>query len=272
MSLVERVPVGPYHRRPAGAGELDDLGPLAMLGVPDEVNLDYAATAPCARVAADAVAELLPWYGSVHRGAGRLSQRCTMAYETAREQIRSFLGCRPEDHVVFTRNTTDALNLLAGAVPKGRSVAVFDGEHHANLLPWRQVVRLPVPGTPAEVAGIVDATLTEQQRRGEPVALVSVTGASNVTGELWPVTELVRVVHRHGARIALDIAQLAPHAPVDIAVLDVDYVALPGHKMYAPFGVGVLAGRADWLDAAAPYLAGGGATARVGAGGATVRW
>ncbi|MEU7996662.1 aminotransferase class V-fold PLP-dependent enzyme [Micromonospora sp. NPDC049060] len=87
--------------------------PLDVLGVPGQVNLDYAATAPCARAAADAVAELLPWYASVHRGAGALSRRCTLAYERARQTVGDFLGARADDHVVFTRNTTDALNLLA---------------------------------------------------------------------------------------------------------------------------------------------------------------
>ena len=113
-------------------------GPLDVLGVPDLVNLDYAATAPCARVAADAVAELLPWYGSVHRGAGALSQRCTLAYERARQTVGDFVGTRPDDEVIFTRNTTDALNLLARAVPAGTTVVTFGGEHHANLLPWPQ--------------------------------------------------------------------------------------------------------------------------------------
>jgi selenocysteine lyase/cysteine desulfurase len=101
--------------------------------------------------------------------------------------------------------------------------------------------------------------------------LAAVTGASNVTGEVWPVTELAGVAHRHGARLALDAAQLAPHRPVSLVDSGVDYLALSGHKLYAPFGAGVLAGQADWLDAAAPYLAGGGATAHVGAGG-EVRW
>ncbi|PWU59697.1 cysteine desulfurase, partial [Micromonospora globispora] len=106
---------------------------------------------------------------------------------------------------------------------------------------------------------------------GLPV-LVAVTGASNVTGERWPVAELARVAHRYAARILVDAAQLAPHAPVDLAALDVDYLALSGHKLYAPFGAGVLVGRSDWLDAAPPYLAGGGATAHVGPATHEVRW
>ncbi|GFJ90991.1 hypothetical protein Prum_046330 [Phytohabitans rumicis] len=226
-----------------------------VLGVPDQINLDYAATAPCARAAADAVAELLPWYGSVHRGAGALSQRSTLAYEVARQAVGDFLGARAGDHVIFTRNTTDALNLLARALPAGTPVVTYGAEHHANLLPWPVgAVRLPVPDSPGAAIRALDAAL----RQLDAPALVAVTGASNVTGERWPVAELAAVAHRHGARIAVDAAQLAPHAPIDIADLDLDYVAVSGHKLYAPFGAGVLAGRGDWLDAAPPYLTGAG--------------
>ncbi|GAB7049701.1 aminotransferase class V-fold PLP-dependent enzyme [Catenuloplanes indicus] len=246
-----------------------------VLGVPGQINLDYAATAPCATAAAEAVNAILPWYASVHRGAGALSQRCTLAYERARQTVADFLGARAEDHVIFTRNTTDALNLLASALPEGTTVVTFGGEHHANLLPWPgHPLRLPVPASPAEAVRTLSAALAELRRGADAPAhiLVAVTGASNVTGEVWPVAELARIAHRHGARIALDAAQLAPHLPVDITELDVDYVAISGHKLYAPFGAGVLAGRGDWLDAAGPYLRGGGATARVGTGTHDVVW
>jgi selenocysteine lyase/cysteine desulfurase len=232
------------------------------------VHLDYAATAPCVRAAADAVNALLPSYGSVHRGTGPRSQTSTLEYERARDTIADFLGCRPGDQVVFTRNTTDALNLLARTLPAGTTTVVFDGEHHANLLPWPNALRLPAPASWAEAVTTADNALRDL--RGP--ALLTVTGASNVTGELWPVRELAEVAHRHGARIALDAAQLAPHAPISIAGLDVDYVAFSGHKLYAPFGAGVLAGRSDWLDAAPPYLAGGGASAHVGDRAGDVRW
>ncbi len=233
----------------------------------DHANLDYAATAPCLSVAADAVNDLLPWYASVHRGAGAASKRSTLAYEQARETITDFLDARPDDHVIFTRNTTDALNLLARAVPAGTVVVGWEGEHHANLLPWAQVVRLPVPAYPDDC--VRDLT-TALAGLGRP-ALVAVTGASNVTGEVWPIDALTEVAHRFGARIVVDAAQLAPHRRLSLAETGVDYVALSGHKLYAPFGAGVLAGRADWLDAAEPYLAGGGATAHVGDDG-SVRW
>jgi selenocysteine lyase/cysteine desulfurase len=148
-------------------------------------------------------------------------------------------------------------------------VVVFAGEHHANLLPWPSVTRLPLPRTPAEAVAAVEAALS---RRGSGSALVAVTGASNVTGELWPVTEIAAVAHELGARVLLDAAQLAVHHPVDIKGLGVDYIVLSGHKLYAPFGTGVLAGRSDWLDAASPYLLGGGATGHVGDAAGEVRW
>src|SRR5688572_5554796 len=125
-------------QRPCSVVETADITPvrvsdpeLTVLGVPGQINLDYAATAPCLRAAADAVTALLPWYGSVHRGAGALSQRCTLEYERARQTVGDFVGARAEDHVVFTRNTTDALNLLAHALPAGTTVITYAGEHHA---------------------------------------------------------------------------------------------------------------------------------------------
>jgi selenocysteine lyase/cysteine desulfurase len=232
-------------------------------------NLDVAASAPALRHVADTVAELLPYYGSVNRGAGFASLVSTEAYTRAREVAGRFVGAREDDLVVFTRNTTDAFNLLAGALPAGATVLTFTSEHHANLLPWRrgEVRHLPIPASPAHALDALEAQLRALGGRG---ALVSVTGASNVTGEVWPVEAIARIAHRHGARVALDGAQLAAHRPIDIAAWDVDYVAFSGHKVYAPYGAGVLAGRADWLDAAPPHLAGGGAVRNVSADG--VQW
>ncbi|WP_263248835.1 aminotransferase class V-fold PLP-dependent enzyme [Saccharopolyspora rosea] len=236
--------------------------PLLTGGRIGYANLDHAASAPCLEAVRDAVNDLLPWYASVHRGAGFASQVCTRVYEGARDVLRSFVGARRTDSVVFTRNTTDALNLLSRALPRGTSVVVFDTEHHAALLPWTTpgVRRLPAPSSAAEAAEALDGALAACP---EGPRLAVLTGASNVTGEVWPVAELARVAHRRGARVALDAAQLAPHRPVRIGELGVDYVALSGHKLYAPFGAGALVGRADWLNAAAPYLAGGGATRSV---------
>ncbi|MEV6597846.1 aminotransferase class V-fold PLP-dependent enzyme [Actinoplanes sp. NPDC051346] len=231
-------------------------------------HLDYAASAPCVRAAEDAVRDLIPWYGSVHRGTGVRARTSTLAYERARDRVAAFVGARPGDTVVFTRNTTDALNLLARALPRDTTTIVFDGEHHANLLPWPRQLRLACPESPdAAVAAVEKALATV---RGP--ALVAVTGASNVTGEVWPVRRIAAVAHAHGARVAVDAAQLAPHSPVGLADLDADYVAFSGHKLYAPFGAGVLAGRSDWLDAAPPYLSGGGASAVVGDQPGEVTW
>jgi selenocysteine lyase/cysteine desulfurase len=240
------------------------VGADALVPVRDGVlpyaNLDYAASAPCLEAVQDAVARALPYYSSVHRGAGYASQVTTKAYEDARETVRGFLG--GPQAVVFTRNTTDALNLLARAVPAGTTVVVFESEHHATLLPWRRAVRLPIPASPAEAIRSAARALREAPQGPR---LLVVTAASNVTGELWPIEELAEVAHRHGARIAVDAAQLAPHRPLDARNLD--YVALSGHKLYAPFGAGVLAGRADWLRAANPYLLGGGASKSVNSSG-----
>ncbi|UCM86963.1 aminotransferase class V-fold PLP-dependent enzyme [Streptomyces marincola] len=249
--------------------------PLTTGGEVEYAALDYAASAPALRSVWADVAEFAPLYASVHRGAGHLSQRATDLFERSRAEVAAFLGCRAADRVVFTRSTTDSLNLLAAALPAGTRVFVFETEHHAALLPWRrhQVTFLAAPRSPdAAVRTAGDALASAPA--GVP-KLLCVTGASNVTGELWPVRELAAVAHRHGARVVLDAAQLVPHRPVDVAALGVDWVAFSGHKLYAPFGTGVLAGRADWLDEAEPYLAGGGATrvvARGTAGGVEVEW
>ncbi|WP_405194857.1 aminotransferase class V-fold PLP-dependent enzyme [Streptomyces anulatus] len=249
--------------------------PLVTGGEVTYAALDYAASAPALQRVWDDVAAYAPYYGSVHRGAGYLSQLSTDLFENSRRTVAEFLGCRADDQVVFTRSTTDSLNLLAAAIPADCQVFVYETEHHASLLPWRdaRVTYLNAPRTPAQAVESLERALADRDPYGP--ALVCVTGASNVTGELWPVKELAAAAHAHGARIVLDAAQLAPHHPVDIAELDVDWVAFSGHKLYAPFGSGVLAGRADWLQAAEPYLAGGGASRKVARradGGVDVDW
>ncbi|TXS42678.1 aminotransferase class V-fold PLP-dependent enzyme [Streptomyces sp. OR43] len=249
--------------------------PLVTGGEVTYAALDYAASAPALQRVWDDVAAYAPYYGSVHRGAGYLSQLSTDLFESSRVTVAEFLGCRAGDQVVFTRSTTDSLNLLAAALPADCQVFVFETEHHASLLPWRdaRVTYLNAPRTPDQAVETLERALAGRDPYGP--ALVCVTGASNVTGELWPVKELAAAAHAHGARIVLDAAQLAPHHPVDIAELDVDWVAFSGHKLYAPFGSGVLAGRSDWLTAAEPYLAGGGASrqvARRADGGVDVEW
>jgi len=246
--------------RLAGAGV---RVPLVTGGTTEYANLDLAASAPALEPVAAHVADVLPLLSSVHRGAGYLSQVSTALLERARECVGEFVGARATDVVVFTRNTTDALNLLATAVP-GR-VLCLDVEHHANLLPWRSArpgaahrticAEATVEGTLAALASALCTT---------PTALVTVTGASNVTGEVLPLERIAAIAHAAGARVAVDAAQLAPHRRVDLAATGVDYVAFSGHKLYAPYGAGALIGRRDWLDAADPYLAGGGAVTQVG--------
>jgi selenocysteine lyase/cysteine desulfurase len=247
----------------------DSLLPVVGAGLPVPLvtgvsvpyaNLDYAASAPALRAVAEHLATALPYYASVHRGAGYASQVSTALLENARLCIGRFLGAREDDLVVFTRNTTDALNLLANCVPQGGSVLYLDIEHHANLLPWqrRGDVVLEAAPTRRETLADVEAALA-----ATPTALLAVTGASNVTGQLLPIKKLAEIAHRHGARIAVDAAQLAPHRRVSLTDSGVDYLALSGHKLYAPYGAGVLVGRRDWLDAAPAYLAGGGAVREV---------
>jgi selenocysteine lyase/cysteine desulfurase len=226
------------------------------------VNLDCAASPPCLRAAHDAVQSALPWYGSVNRGAGFASAVSTRLLASARESIRSFVGARGDDLVIFTRHTTEALNLLAAALPGDTTVVVFGGEHHANLLPWRRArcVQLEVPRRREEIVARAAQALAALPSRRK---LLAVTGASNVTGELWPLEDLCAAARRHGARVAVDAAQLAAHRRVDLASLGADFIALSAHKLHAPFGCGALIGRADWLDAARPWLAGGGAARNV---------
>ncbi|MBP2413807.1 selenocysteine lyase/cysteine desulfurase [Arthrobacter stackebrandtii] len=248
--------------------------PLITGGHVRYANLDYAASAPAVEEVAAHLNEVLPYYASVHRGAGYASQVSTSVYENARTIVAKFVGARADDTVIFTRNTTDSLNLLAGCVEsilkqrgftEGRSnahgeVLYLDIEHHANLLPWQAL-----PHRSVVAAGSIASTLArvETQLRAGNVVLLAVTGASNVTGEVLPVAELAALAHKHGARIVVDAAQLAPHRRIDLASSGIDYLAFSGHKLYAPFGAGVLVGRPDWLDAGAPHLAGGGAVKEV---------
>ncbi|MEV0619666.1 aminotransferase class V-fold PLP-dependent enzyme [Nonomuraea sp. NPDC050404] len=231
-------------------------------------NLDYAASAPCLEPVSAAVTAALPAYSSVHRGAGYASQLTTARYEQARHTVRAFAGARPDDAVIFTRNTTDATNLLAGCLPAGTTAVVFDTEHHASLLPWASSVRLAPPAFPGEAVRAADEALAGI----EGPKLLVVTAASNVTGELWPVAALAHIAHRHGARILVDAAQLVPHRRINLTALDLDYVAFSGHKLYAPFGAGVLIGRRDWLAEGEPYLKGGGAVRSVGFAGDGTEW
>jgi selenocysteine lyase/cysteine desulfurase len=230
-------------------------------------GLDVAATAPALSAVVDQVNAVLPHYGSVHRGAGAASQISTRLYEAARRDIGAFVGAREDDVVVITRNTTDALGLLSHCLLPGASVVHLDVEHHANVLPWRDHGTRVVLSR-ATVDETVDAI--EDELRRHATTLLAVTGASNVTGDVPPLRRLADLAHAHGARIVVDAAQLAPHRRIDLDALDIDYVAISGHKLYAPFGAGALVGRRDWLDASPAYLPGGGSVTEVSLAG--VSW
>ncbi len=250
----------PSPTLPATVG---DVLPVPVIGgTVDYANFDHAASTPALVSVKTAVDTTLRTYSSVHRGSGYASGVTSAWYEQAREEVASFVGAREDDVVVFTRNTTDSLNLLARSLPRDTTVVVFETEHHSTLLPWQgsRTVALPVPASIDQALADLEAALRQATSRHR---LVVVSGASNVTGELWPLRKVARIAHRHGARVAVDAAQLAPHRAIDIATTGIDYVAFSGHKLYAPFGAGVLAGRADWLDSASPYLRGGGASAKV---------
>ena len=249
-------------RRPLAAVTGAEIqAPLIQGGHVRYANLDYGASAPALSVVSAYLNEILPYYASVHRGAGYASQISTSVYENARNIVRDFVGGRADDSVIFTRNTTDSLNLLAGCLPAAGGqnigeVLYLDIEHHANLLPWQGVPHRSVVA--ADTLAATVANLRAELEQGD-VTLLAVTGASNVTGEILPIRELAALAHEFGARIVVDAAQLAPHRRINITTDNVDYLAFSGHKLYAPFGSGVLVGRPDWLDAGTPHLAGGGA-------------
>ncbi|NHA69335.1 aminotransferase class V-fold PLP-dependent enzyme [Phycicoccus flavus] len=257
--------------RPVGGGlpavVAPGLVPTVDGRLVDYAPLDHAASTPAFERVARAVDAVTATYSSVHRGTGWLSRVTSAHYEAAREEVGRFVGARPDDVVVLTRNTTDAVTLLARCLPAGTPVVVLESEHHASLLPWAaaDVHRVPVPRHLYDALASVEAALAglDPRRTGGPQPLLVVSGASNVTGELWPLTRLVGLARRHGARVLIDAAQLLAHRSLDLESLGADWVAFSGHKLHAPYGTGALVGRRDVLDAAEPYLPGGGASAAV---------
>ncbi len=246
-----------------------ELVPLADGRFVRYVNLDNAASTPALVTVADAVGDLLPYYASVHRGAGYKSRFCTEAYEVARHRVGSFFGADPEqDVVIFGRNTTDALNKLAHRLPRvaasegDRVVVTTLAEHHSNLLPWRARGRVVQVGLRSDGAIDLDQMETALRRHAGRIDLVAVSGASNVTGLVPPIHELAAWAHAAGAPILVDGAQLAPHRPIDIRPHDdpahIDYLAISGHKLYAPFGTGALIGPRSTFDQGDPECQGGG--------------
>lgn len=246
---------------------LDTKVPLLNGELAAYINLDNAASTPALRSVQKAVNEFLVFYSSVHRGTGFKSQLSTYAFEQARNIVVDFVGANPEEHTcIFGKNTTEAINKLARRFPFSpeRDILLTSGmEHHSNDLPWRAVVKTIHIGLTPE--GQLDETDFDEKLLlyGKRVALVSITGASNVTGYLTPIHRLAEKAHAVGAQIAVDCAQLAPHRKVEMLPLNdpthLDYVAISAHKMYAPFGTGALVGRRDTFEQGDPDLRGGGA-------------
>lgn len=230
------------------------------------VNLDNAASTPPLKAVHQAIDRFLPFYSSVHRGTGFKSQLSTHAYETARRRVMAFVGADPEAHTcIFGKNTTEALNKLARRFPftPERNVVITTGlEHHSDDLPWRAVAQTVHTGLTPD--GRLDEADFDRllARYAGRVALVAVTGASNVTGFILPIHRLAEKAHAAGAQIAVDCAQLAPHRRVDMRPLDdpacLDYVSISAHKMYAPFGTGALIGRRETFERGDPDMPGGG--------------
>jgi selenocysteine lyase/cysteine desulfurase len=225
-------------------------------------DLDCAASTPALRAVTDRVTEFLPWYSSVHRGAGYKSRRATEAYEAARTEVYRFAGrsADGDDVVVIVRNTTEAINHLAYRLRLSPDdvVATTVVEHHANLLPWARVARPRwVECGPDGTFGVDDVVQVLED--GPRPALLALTGASNVTGWLPPVAAICAEAHERGVPVLLDAAQLAPHRPLPAGPDGPDFVAFSGHKMYAPFGAGALIGPRRVFETGDPFLAGGGA-------------
>jgi cysteine desulfurase/selenocysteine lyase len=229
------------------------------------VNLDNAASTPALHEVMDTVNGFMHWYSSVHRGAGFKSRVATQAYEDARHVVLDFVGADPSTHVaVFGKNTTEAINKLAARLELGADdvVLVSQLEHHSNDLPWR--ARARVEHVRADALGHLDEAHLDVllERFAGRVRIVAVTGGSNVTGHLPDIHRIASKAHAAGAQIFVDAAQLAPHRAIDMRALDdhehLDYIAISAHKMYAPFGTGVLIGRRDTFERGAPEQRGGG--------------
>ena len=230
------------------------------------INLDNAASTPAFRAVKESVDGFLAYYSSVHRGVGFKSQVSTHAYEAAREAVMAFVGADPAlDVCIFGKNTTEAINKLASRFPftAERDVVLVSAmEHHSNDLPWRQaakVVHLSLTPEGRLDEASFDRALQDYAGR---VALVAVTGGSNVSGYINPVYRLAEKAHAAGAQILVDCAQLSPHRKVDMLPHDdprhLDFVTISAHKLYAPFGTGALVGRRSTFEVGEPEYRGGG--------------
>ncbi len=229
------------------------------------VYLDNAATTQKPRPVVEAITE--EYYNvnaNVHRGVHYLSQQATDLHEGAREKVRQFINARATSEIIFTRGTTESLNLVASSfcdefMREGDEVIVSVMEHHSNIVPWQ--LQAAKRGISIRVIPMTDEgelRLDEYEKLfTDKTKIVSVTHVSNVLGTVNPVDEIIRIAHEHGVPVMVDGAQSAPHFAVDVQAMDCDFFAFSGHKMYGPTGVGVLYGKEDWLDRLPPYQGGG---------------
>ena len=229
------------------------------------VYLDNAATTQKPRCVVEAMTdEYYNVNANVHRGVHFLSQQATELHEASRETVRRFLGARSTSEIVFTRGTTESINLVASCfgqacMKEGDEVIISEMEHHSNIVSWqlvqaRQGIRLRV--VPITDDGLL--RMDEYEKLfNERTRLVSLTHVSNVLGTVNPVRDIVRIAHDHGVPVLIDGAQSTPHMPVNVQELDCDFFAFSGHKIYGPTGIGVLYGKEEWLDRLPPYMGGG---------------
>lgn len=229
------------------------------------IYLDNGATTQKPLCVLDAMREeYLNVNANVHRGVHWMSQQATDLHEAARETVRKFINARSTTEIVFTRGTTESLNLVAssfveGCMKEGDEVIVSTMEHHSNIVPWQ--LQEQRKGIVLKVIPMTDEgeLLLEEYEKlfTERTKLVSVTQVSNVLGTINPVKEMIRIAHEHGVPVVVDGAQSVPHFAVDVQDLDCDFLAFSGHKVYGPTGVGVLYGKEEWLDRLPPYQSGG---------------
>jgi cysteine desulfurase/selenocysteine lyase len=230
------------------------------------VFLDSAASAQKPRAVIEAMSHAMETqYANVHRGLHWMSERTTDAYESVRDQVASLLNAPSRDEIVFTRNTTEAINLVAhsygrGVLQPGQAVLISEMEHHSNIVPWQMLrdahgIRLLV--APVTDAGELDMAAYESLLADGNVGLVAITHMSNVLGTYTPAARVAALAHRFGARILFDGSQAVVHRAADVQAIDADFYVFTGHKLYGPTGIGVLWARAELLDRMPPFLGGG---------------
>jgi cysteine desulfurase/selenocysteine lyase len=229
------------------------------------VYLDNGATTQKPRCVVEAMMdEYYNVNANVHRGVHFLSTQATELHEAARETVRRFIHARSTTEIIFTRGTTESINLVAACfgqafMNEGDEVIVSEMEHHSNIVPWqllaeRKGIRLRV--IPVSDSGELDLE-TYTQLFSDRTKMVSVTHVSNVLGTVNPIRQMIEVAHAHGVPVLVDGAQSTPHFAVDVQALDADFYAFSAHKIYGPTGIGVLYGKEEWLDRMPPYMGGG---------------